>query len=75
MIVAIHYNTPFEIFSREQCDTKIDEVLDFLNLTSCKRTSDSNLEITTVNWEDVKHRMVAKAESSLAFLKMELDLL
>lgn len=75
MIVAIHYNTPFEIFSREQCDTKIDEVLDFLNLTSCKRTSDSNLELTTVNWEDVKHRMVAKAESSLAFLKMELDLL
>lgn len=36
MIVAVHYNRPFVIFSREQCDIKIDEVLDLFGLQNRK---------------------------------------
>ena len=75
MIVAIHYETPFVIFSREQCDTKIDEVLGFLSLESCKRTLDSPLTMTNLNWAHVKNRMSRRAKDSTMFLNKSLELL
>lgn len=75
MIVAIHYETPFVIFSREQCDTKIDEVLDFLSLKPCKRTLESAIVMTNVNWLEVGECMRSRANDSKMFLKRSLELL
>ena len=75
MIVAIHYKKPFDVFSREQCDTKIDEVLSRLGLVWCKRIDGADAIIRQFDWNSVLKRMNVNAGESREFLKKSLELL
>ena len=75
MIVAIHYKKSFDIFSREQCDTKIDEVLSELKLTYCKRIDAVDAMPHRPEWADVSSCMKTQAIKSRLFLKKSLELL
>lgn len=73
MIVGIHYKKPFDIFSREQCDTKIDEVLNRLELTCCKRIDAVDTMIHQPDWDAVSARMKTHAVESRLFLETSLE--
>ena len=75
MIVAIHYKKAFDIFSREQCDTKIDEVLNRLELNWCKRVDTVDAIIRQPYWEEVFSRLQTQAYESRLFLDESLGLL
>lgn len=75
MIVAIHYKKAFDIFSREQCDTKIDEVLKRLELTSRKRVDAGGAIISQLDWDVVASNMKTQAAESRLFLEKSLEVL
>lgn len=75
MIVAIHYKKSFDIFSREQCDTKIDEVLNRLGLTCCKRTDAGDTMIRQLDWDVVTSCMKIQSAESKKFLEKSLEAL
>lgn len=75
MIVAIHYNKSFDIFSREQCDTKIDEVLNRLDLVCCKKTCAGDTVVSQPDWTSVSYLMKTQASESRSFLENSLELL
>ncbi|MBQ4614965.1 MAG: polysaccharide pyruvyl transferase family protein [Akkermansia sp.] len=72
MIVAVHYQRPFVIFSREQCDTKIDEVLSLLGLTDRKLVSGEETLAADIDYKLVHNRTSAARPHSLQFLAQEL---
>ena len=75
MIVAIHYKKSFDIFSREQCDTKIDEVLNRLNLVCCKKTCAGDAVVFQPDWTSVSSLMKTQSSESRSFLENSLELL
>lgn len=75
MIVSIQYNVSFEIFSREQCDTKIMEVVSFLGLVNRVHITSCEHEDARLDWSDVHSRRNFRAEGSIEFLKESLELL
>ena len=75
MIVAIHYHCPFDVFSREQCDTKIDEVLSRLELSCCKKIDAVGTLSHQIDWDYVSSCMEEQADKSRSFLEKSLELL
>jgi hypothetical protein len=75
MIVAIHYKKSFVIFSREQCDTKIDEVLNRLDLVCCKKNCAGDAVVSQPDWTSVSSLMKTQASESRSFLENSLELL
>lgn len=74
MIFSVQFRKPFVIFSREQCDNKIDELLRLFGLRD--RMFVIGEEETSVIDYDAVHNRIQKARiDSLAYLKMELELL
>lgn len=69
MIFSVQYRRQFRAFLREQCDTKITELLDMLNLKKC--ISENTIPI---DYDDIHLRMEKLREESLTFLKSELEL-
>ncbi len=72
MIFSVQYRKPFAIFSREQCNTKISELLDLFGL------SDRMLVSGDEHYKDIDydfvHKNISEArKKSIAFLKAELD--
>ena len=74
MIMSVQYKRPFVIFSREQCDTKIEELLKLFRIPDRMMvTGEETFE--KINYDEV-HQIIQKARiQSNAFLKMELALL
>ncbi len=77
MIFSYHFETPFYVFSREQCDTKISELLDLMGLSSRLLVDAPSLdaELPSIPWGVAKERVASAREASLEFLSMELELL
>lgn len=73
MIMGVHYRRPFVVFSREQCDIKIDEVLDLMGLADRKLIDGTENVSDTIDYDTVHVRIDKARKSSLAFLKQELE--
>lgn len=74
MIFAVQYRRPFVIFSREQCNTKISELLDLFGLSNRMFVTGKEVIDDTINYEEV-HAKIEKARvESISFLKEELRL-
>lgn len=68
MIVAVHYRRPFVIFSREQCDTKIDELLELLGISCRKFITGAEIIDTDINYDSVHARIYEQRDFSLNYL-------
>ena len=74
MIMSVQYRRPFVIFSREQCDTKITELLELLGLSD-RLLINGTEQYETIDYDAV-HKQIAEARTKAQdFLKMELCLL
>lgn len=74
MIVAVHYCKPFFIFSREQCDTKIDEVLDLFGIPERKMITGEESVVTEINYQSVHANIRQLRSESLNYLSAGLNL-
>ena len=72
MIVSVHYRRPFVVFSREQCDIKIDEVLDLFGLSNRKMITGEEYLSDAINYDEVHKRIEEARESSVLYLKSAL---
>ncbi len=71
MIFSVQFKRPFVIFSREQCDNKIDELLLLFGIRDRMLVTGEE-HFAEINYEDV-HRHIAEARAaSFDFLRMEL---
>lgn len=77
MIFAVQYCRPFYVFSREQCDTKIKELLELFELSECMVTPEQIKELTVpqIDYQAVHKRIAMDRSTSKEFLMMELNLL
>lgn len=73
MIMAVQYQRPFVIFSREQCDIKIDEVLEVLGLENRKLFEGENLVDGIIDYSSVKARIQSAKEGSVVYLSNALS--
>jgi len=74
MIFSVQHRRPFCVFSREQCDTKIAELLETLGLTDRLYVSGSESS-APIDYDDVHARIAAAREQALQVLSGELDAL
>ncbi len=75
MIFSVQYCRPFVIFSREQCDTKIGELLGLFDLSDRMLVNGTESFRNEIDYETVHRNIATAREKSLQFLKMELALL
>ena len=77
LIFSYQFETPFYVFSREQCDTKISGLLDLMGLSDrlLIEAPVADEEPPSIEWASAKERMAAEREFSLEFLGMELNTL
>lgn len=73
MIFAVQFEVPFYIFSREQCNTKITEILSLFGLSDRLVVSGDMARAADIDYSDVKKRIAAERENSLEFLKSSLN--
>ena len=74
MIFSVQFCRPFVIFSREQCDNKIEELLQLFGISDrILVTGRENFD--EIDYDAVHERIENEREKSFAFLKMELGLL
>lgn len=72
VIFSVQFRRPFVVFSREQCDTKIAELLDLCGLSGrAMRTGDEAL--APLDFDDVHRRIGPARQDSLAFLEASLE--
>ena len=74
MIFSVQFERPFVIFSREQCDNKISELLQIFNLNDRILVTGDEL-FDKIDYDNVHKRIADARKESLAFLNMELDIL
>lgn len=75
IIFAVQYKRPFVIFSREQCNNKIYEILRLLGLSDHILVTGKEKVNHEIEY-DVVHKRIARArEKSIDFLKYELEIL
>ena len=75
MIFSVQYRRQFVIFSREQCDTKIEELLELFGLSDRKLVTGKEAFRKEINYDEV-HGNISEARAlSKNFLKMELEML
>lgn len=72
MIFSVQYRRPFYIFSREQCDTKIIELLEMFGLSDRMRITGDELEASAIDYDDVHIRIEKERKTSIEFLETEL---
>ena len=73
MIFAVQYCRPFYVFSREQCDTKITELLDLFGLSDHMLVTEAEKKnMSEINYEEVHSRIAEARKESLEFLYTEL---
>ena len=74
-IFSVQYHKPFVVFSREQCDTKIEELLSLLDLTDRMLVAGEESFKEDINYEEVHKNIATEKENSMQFLRNELELL
>ncbi|MBP3365703.1 MAG: polysaccharide pyruvyl transferase family protein [Treponema sp.] len=73
LIFSVHYCRPVFVFSREQCDTKIDEVLALFGLQNRLMITGNEIVNNEIDWKIVHERVQNARKESFEFLKMELE--
>jgi len=73
MIFSVQYRRPFVIFSREQCNNKIAEILDLFGLSDHMLITGNESFNEDINYNEVHKRIDDARIKSIAFLKEELD--
>lgn len=73
-IFAIQMHTPFKVFSREQADTKIDELLELLDLKRCKMITGFETSEAAIDFNKVEEILEAKRSDSLEYIKEALEI-
>ena len=74
MIFSVLFKTPFAVFSREQCDNKITELLQILNLSGRMMVTGEE-KLKKIDYAAVEKSIEKEREESLRFFQMELELL
>ena len=75
LIFAAQMHTPFSVFSREQADTKISQLLAWLGLSG-RAMADGGEDVPLeMGFDEMEGRLVGLRESSLAYLRSGLRLL
>ena len=72
-IFAVQFRRPFRVFTREQADTKINELMALLSLRDRIWKAGDSLEKERIDWAVVDESLVAARERSLSFVDMELE--
>ena len=72
MIFSVQFRKEFVVFSRHQCDTKIEELLDIFGISDRLLTKGTKL-CKEIDYDEVHSRIEIERKKSLSFLKMELD--
>lgn len=75
MIFSVQYRKPFVIFSREQCNNKIDEILELFGLKNHMLVTGKENVNHEIDYNQVNSRIIEAREQSIEFLKKELELL
>ena len=73
LIFSVQYKRPVYVFSREQCDTKIEEVLELFGLNNRLMVTGEEDVSSDIDWETVNNRIRDARKESFEFLKMELE--
>ncbi len=73
MIFSVQYKRPFYVFSREQCDTKIEELLGLFGLSDRMRVTGEESEVTPISYENVHERILTARMASKIFLEKALN--
>lgn len=73
-IFSIQMHTQFRIFSREQADTKIDELLEWLHLEECKLISGQEEKGFCIEFDAIEERLQKLRWDSLSYLKTALKI-
>lgn len=71
-IFSVQYKRPFYVFSREQCDSKIDEVLQLFGLRDRLMINGEEDIESNINWDDVHKRIDEARNQAFNFLINEL---
>lgn len=72
MIFSVQYRRPFVVFSREQCDTKIVELLSLFGLSDRMLVNGTESFRDDIDYDAVHANILAARNESIDFLKMEL---
>ena len=75
MIFSVQYRRPFVVFSREQCDTKIEEILELFGLPDRMLVNGNENFRVNINYDEVHSNISRARESSKQFLRSELEIL
>lgn len=75
VIFSVLYRRPFYVFSREQCDSKIKELLQLSGLEDCLFINADKVKAAQNNYDAVHERILSARKESIEFLKEELKLL
>lgn len=73
MIFSIQFRREFAVFSREQCDSKISELLELLGLSDRLMITDTEIVLPSVHYADVDQELKTEVVRSLDFLSCELE--
>ena len=72
MIFSVQFRRQFAIFSREQCDTKIEELLQLFGISG--QIMVSGLEpVSHKNYDEIHKKIQLARKNSLKFLQLELE--
>lgn len=72
MIFAVQFRRPFVAFSRDQCSSKIQELLDIFGLEDKLLTKENIPEPEVNDYDEVHRRIDTYRKSSLSFLEKEI---
>lgn len=75
MIFAVQMQTPFCVFSREQCDTKIAQLLRIMEIENCLKTENDGTLPPEVDFTAVHRRIAAERDRSLQVMEEALTTL
>ena len=72
VIFSVQFRKPFVVFSREQCDNKIEELLNLFGLCDCRFVTGKET-YKEIDYNLVHQHIAVARIKSMNFLKMELD--
>ena len=73
LIFSVQYKRPFVVFSREQCNNKIDEILNLFGLKDRMLVTGTERFQETINYDEVNERIKSERTKSIDFLKREIN--
>lgn len=73
LIFSVQYKRPFVVFSREQCNNKIDEILNLFGLKDRMLVTGTERFQETINYDEVHERIKSERTKSIDFLKREIN--